>query len=114
MRESDCEYSRMKHKLFEKKLRGENFVIWSLNSKQVQYIQNNLGFEAVPYIFRISTKRIFFQDIKNKSGILKEIHFASRDKKSRIFRKLNHSDKRLLQEYGVYYTPVKYKILLNK
>ena len=112
MKNNDLKYSKIKHQLLEKKERGENFVIWSLNSEQKEYVQK-LGFKTVPYIFRISTKKIIFKDVRNKSAILKEIHYASRENKSRIFRKLNHSDRRLLNEYGVYYTPYKYKVMLN-
>lgn len=112
MKSHDLENSKIKKQLLTKKNRGENFVIWSLTPQQVEFIQG-LGFETIPYIFRISTKKILFKDVRNKSAILKEVHYASRDRKSRIFRKLNHSDRRLLKEYGVYYTPFKYKVILN-
>ena len=112
MKSHDLENSKIKKQLLTKKNRGENFVIWSLTPQQVEFIQG-LGFETIPYIFRISTKIILFKDVRNKSAILKEVHYASRDRKSRIFRKLNHSDRRLLKEYGVYYTPFKYKVILN-
>lgn len=112
MKSHDLENSKIKKQLLAKRSKGESFVIWNLTPQQVEFVQN-LGFEIIPYIFRISTKKILFKDVRNKSAILKEIHYASRDKKSRIFRKLNHSDRRLLKEYGVYYTPFKYKVILN-
>lgn len=56
MKSHDLENSKIKKQLLTKKNRGENFVIWSLTPQQVEFIQG-LGFETIPYIFRISTKK---------------------------------------------------------
>ena len=112
MNNRDYENSKLKHKLLEKKRLGCKSEIWALRPDQVKYVEEVLGFETIPYIFRISTKTMD-SEFRNKSAIFKEIHQSKRNGNSRLFKKLNSREQKLLQEHGIFYTPVKYKIIIK-
>ena len=105
--------SQLKQFLYKKKSLGKPSIIYPLNSRQLNFIENDLGYSTVPYIYRIYTKQLTYKDIRNKGGILMDIYRAKRNDKSQIHCSLSHSEKKLLKAHHIYYEPYKYKIILN-
>jgi len=75
------------------------------------FIVGTLGYNSIPYIYRIST-RVIPREART-SALLKEIHFSKKQGKNRLFKKLNSHDKKLLEEHGISFVPLKYKIMLQ-
>jgi len=105
--------SQLKQFLYKKKSLGKPSIIYPLNSRQRIFVEDDLGYITVPFIYRIYTKQLNYKDIRNKGGILMDVYRAKRNDKSQIHCPLSHSDKRLLKEHNVFYEPFKYKIILN-
>lgn len=104
---------QLEHFLYKKKTLGKSSIIYPLNSRQRTFIENNLGYKTVPYIYRIYTKQLNYKDIRNKGGILMDVYRAKRNDKSQIHCPLSHSEKKLLKDHNIFYEPFKYKIILN-
>lgn len=106
------EASRTKKQLLDKKRRGEKFVIWRISSKsQLQEIER-LGLKKEPWLYEIKTKP--FYNVKAiKSTLIKDIHFANKQGKRFITCRLKASEKKLLDDFGVAYRPIKYRIDLT-
>lgn len=113
MRKKYLSNSQLKHFLNKKKSLGKPYIIYPLNSRQRIFIENDLGYNTVPFIYRIYTKQLNYQDIRYKGGILMAIHRAKRNNKSQIHRPLSHSEKKLLKDHNIFYEPFKYKIILK-
>ena len=111
MKKRQYEWSSLKHKLSSKRHNGQKSVIWSLSPEQYTYVSENLGYTVYPFIFQIFTKKIV-PEARN-TALLKEIHHARCDGKSRIAKKLSSREQKLLSEHDIYFVPLKYKILLQ-
>ena len=110
MTKKEYALKRLKDQLREKKNRGCKSLIWKLNKDQKEFVQN-LGFKVDPYLYEITTKT--FYNIRSlKSTLLKDIHFLNKRGKQFEVRKLNKNEKQLLEENGIRYRVVKYKIYL--
>lgn len=103
---------KMKKQLIQKRNEGREFVVWKLNPTQKQDIET-LGYKVEPFIYLIET-RTFCNIKKIRSTFLKDIHYARKRKKSHLARPLKQGEIDLLEEYGVKYSPLKYKIYLRK
>ena len=103
--------SKTKYQLLSRKRRGVKRVVWRLNSEQKLFIEEDLGLETAPELYLIRTRKFF--ELKGKGHLLKDIHFSYKRGKRTIVRELKQEDKKLLDEYGVYYRPYKFAINLS-
>ena len=113
MNKKDDDNIQLEKFLTKKKALGIPSIIYSLNSKQLYFVQKQLGYETIPFIYRIYTKKLIYRDIRYKGGLLRQIYHANQNNKSQIHRPLNHSEKELLREHGIFYVPVKYIVKLK-
>ena len=112
MKEKAYEASKTKKQLLEKKRRGEKFVIWRISSKsQLQEIER-LGFKKEPWLYEIKT-RPFYNVKAIQSTLIKDIHYANKQGKRFITCKLKTCEKKVLDDFGVAYRPIKYRIDLT-
>ena len=103
--------SKLKHTLFQMKQAKKRNPIWKLTPLQVSLIES-WGFPVYPYLYRISAKSI--HDVKNKCGLLKQVHFTCvKDRKKYFMGTLTEREKLLLREHKVYFEPIKYEIDLQ-
>lgn len=110
MKNSDYRLAKIKHKLKELKNRRVKSVQWRLTKQQNEYIQG-LGYKVIPYLYEVKTRTfINFSNIKNNK--LKEIHYSCKKGKKAIVLKLNEGDIKILEEYGISFRPIKFKIIL--
>lgn len=105
--------SQLKQFLGKKKSLGKPSIIYPLNSHQRIFVENDLGYITVPFIYRIYVRQLNYKDIRNQGGILMDVYRAKRADKSQIHCPLSHSEKKLLEAHHIYYEPFKYKIILN-
>ena len=111
MKNADYQLSKMKQKLKDMEARRVKSVIWKLSKNQVEYIQN-LGDEVTPYLYEIKTRP--FKEVRNlKDTILKDIHYANKNGKKSVVKKLTPKQRKILSEYGVVFRPMKYKITIH-
>jgi len=111
MKNSLLRYSGLKSRLYLLKNKRAADPIWKLDKSQQEYLAN-LGFPIMPWIYRIKTKA--FRNIHNiPHSLIKDIHYAYKRGRKELFIKLKRDEMRLLEEYGVYVLPYKYKIILN-
>jgi len=110
MKKDAYDNSRLKHRLLDKKRNGVREVIWKLNPRQREFIENTLGFSAEPYLYTVRTRP--FYNIRELDSLLKEIHHKNKRGISECVFKLNSKQKKLLDEFGVRYSPCKYRIRL--
>lgn len=105
MKNRDYKMSKLKHQV--KNNRNPN-KLWCLNEEEKDYLVSQ-GYTLTPVLFRIRTRRL-----NNYSGttihLLKTLHHAKREGKDYIVMKLTFSDKKILNEYGISYLPLKYRI----
>ena len=113
MNKQDLENSYLESFLAKKKARGVPSIIYRLNSNQLDFVENVLGYKTIPFIFTIYTKKLVYRDIRNKGGLLKQISRAKQSNIPKIHRTLNHSEKKLLKEHDIFYVPYKRIILLK-
>lgn len=103
--------SKLKKQLAEKRKQGVRVLVWSLTPIRRQEIEE-LGYIVEPYLFSIKTRT--FQNIKNiQSTLLKDLHYMKKRGKEYEVRTLKYGEKEILEEYGIRYRPVKYKIYLR-
>lgn len=102
MKNKQYRLSVLKHQLEAKKKRGVKTVNWKLNEEQLRFVEGPLGYRTEPYLFSIKTRR-FSLETRKQSYLLRELHYASTNRKSIINRKLKKSDKKLLDSYRVPY-----------
>ena len=112
MNKQEYELSKLKKILFAKRRQGVKEVTWRINSKEkLEYIER--FFDVEPWLHEIRTRT--FQNIRTiESTLLKDIHYDSKKGKKTIVRKLKKSDKRYLDDYGIRYRAVTFKIKLIK
>ncbi len=103
--------SKLKNQLLDKKRKNKSNPCWKLNHEQKNYVENTLGFRTTPVIYSITTRS--FQNIRQQSSILKDIHYAFKRGVPRMVRKLSMDEKKVLDEHSVKYTPYKYVIHLR-
>lgn len=111
MKRKQYEASKTKKVLLDKRRRGEKEVIWKLSEIQLKEVEK-LGMRVEPFLYEIRTRR--FNNVRIlQSSLLKDIHYASRDGKWQIVRHLKKCDIKILEEYGINFYPIKYKIYLR-
>lgn len=111
MKTKQYQLSYLKKELKEKKERRVKVLEWKLTKEQKEYIENVLHLRVEPYLYGIRTKT--FKNIsKLNCSILKDIHYSKKRGKNFEVRKLSAKEKEILDEYGICYNPIKYKIYL--
>ena len=110
MKNEAYQYSRTKHELLKKRRRGVKEVIWHLEPGQREFVESRLGMPTEVYLYEIRTRT--FNNIRNIDAILKKLHFSKKDGKRVIVSKLKPEQLKVLDAYGIYYRPYKYKIKL--
>lgn len=112
MKDRCYKQAQLKHQLFQMRNAKKRNPIWKLTYDQVEYIQK-IGFPVVPRIYRIRTKAIF--GVKNKPGILKEIHYSHvKDRKKYLYKTLSKKNMDLLEQHMVAFDEYKYEVLLDQ
>lgn len=111
MKAKQYQLNCLKKQLKEKKKNRIKVLEWKLSKEQKEYIENVLHLRVEPYLYGIRT-RTFKNISKLNYNILKDIHYSKKRGKNFEVRKLSTKEKEVLDEYGIYYNPVKYKIYL--
>ncbi len=111
MKAKQYQLSCLKKQLREKKKNRVKVLEWKLTEEQKEYIENVLHLKVEPYLYRIRT-RTFKNISKLNYSILKDIHYMKKRGKDFEVRRLSKKDKEILDEYGISYDPVRYKIYL--
>ena len=109
MKNKNYRFSKLKKDLAIRLFKGEKSVIWSLKADQLEYIIE-LGYDVYPYIYTIKTRK-FSREIRNQYPLLKDLHYAEKRRAS-INIRLQYSDIKILEKFGVKYKPLKYRINL--
>lgn len=103
--------NKMKKQLIQMRNQGREFVVWKLNLTQKEELEKL--FRVEPFIYLIETRT--FYNIQNiHSNLLKDVHYSKKRKKSYLVRPLKDREIDLLEEYGIKYRPLKYKIYLRQ
>ena len=111
MKTKQHKLSCLKKQLKDKKEKRISVLIWKLSKEQKEYIENVLHLRVEPYLYGIRTKT--FKNISQLNhNILKDLHYMKKRGKDVEIRPLKIKDKKILDEYGVRYYAVKYKIYL--
>lgn len=112
MKNKTYKQSKLKKQLREKKNNGIKVLIWKLTPEKKEFIES-LGYYAEPYIYQINTRT--FSNIRLiKSRLLKDLHYMNKRGKRFECRILKKAEKEILDELGIKYRPIKYKIYLSK
>ena len=110
MNKKAYEHSSLKYELLDRQRRGVKEVIWKLEPAQVEFIEENFGFQVIPYLYKIETRT--FYNVKSVDNLLKNIHYAYKRGKKVMFSKLKPKQRKLLDDFEVKYRPYKYKIIM--
>ena len=111
MKTKQYQLSCLKKQLKENKERRVKVLEWKLTKEQKEYIEKVLHLKVEPYLYKIRTRT--FKNISELNyNILKDIHYTKKRGKNFDVRKLSPKEKEILDEYNIYYNPIKYKIYL--
>ena len=103
MKSKNYRNSKLKHQILYEKDKGKKTLYWKLTTEQRKYVEQVLKCKVKPYLYEIRTRTFF--NISKLDSILKDIHYAH--------KKLNKSEKELLDKYGVRNRPIKYELDLT-
>lgn len=102
--------SGLKYQLSQSKGDGKNEVIKKLSTEQLEYVEN-LGYDTIPWLYEIYTKTFYrIKDVD--SSLIKDIHYACKKGRKKLYRKLKLQEIKELEKYNVSYRGYKYKIIL--
>ena len=91
---------------------GKKELLWRLNRDQLDLV-HNLGYYTEPYMFYVHTK-LFPDNLRNKYKLLEKLHAARRARKDYVACILSKTDRDMLKRLGVSFSPLKYKISLQR
>ena len=103
-------FAVIKHQLRDKKEHGVKSVLWKLNQEQNRYVNETLNYPTEPEIYKVKTRKISCPG--HWSPIIRDVNYAYRHS-SYLYRRLDKSQLRELQEHDVQVTPFKYRVYLN-
>ena len=110
MKNKNYQQAILKKQLRQKKENGVKFLIWQLTPEKKEIIEQ-FGYYVEPYLYQITTRT--FCNLKTlKSNLLKDLHYMNKRGKRFEVRKLKSKEKKILDDFGIKYKPVKYKIYL--
>jgi hypothetical protein len=111
MKNKNYQQSKLKKQLREKKNNGVKILKWKLTPEKREAIES-FGYYVEPYIYQINTRT--FSNIRLiKSRLLKDLHYMNKRGKRFENRPLKEEEKEVLDEFGIKYRAVKYKIHLK-
>ena len=111
MKSKNYRNSKLKHQILYEKDKGKKTLYWKLTTEQRKYVEQVLKCKVKPYLYEIRTRTFF--NISKLDSILKDIHYAHKNGKPTSVRRLNKSEKELLDKYGVRNRPIKYELDLT-
>lgn len=110
MKNKTFKQANLRRQLQQYKNMGKKELVWELSYEQIKIIKR-LGYKIEPYLYEITTRPFF--DIRNiKSSLIRDIHYKNKQGKHTFVCKLNSNEKQILEDFGVKYRAVKYKIHL--
>ena len=113
MKNKDYRKSKLKHQLIQKKLNGQKVLYWRISSyQQLQDIQE-IGGIVEPYLYEIKTRK-FYNVNKLPCTLLKDLHYLNKRGTIYEVRRLRENEKRTLDEFGIRYRPIKFKVFLDR
>lgn len=111
MRNKQYQLSKVRRTLKERERNGVPYVIWKLSPEQKEEVEK--WWYTEEYLYSIRTRQ--FPNIRDfSSNLLKDLHYARKRGKLMIVRKLKEPDKEVLEEQGIRYYPIKFKIYLRR
>ena len=110
MKNKAYRHSKLKKQLIQKREQGHKVLEWRL-SKGKRIEIEELGYRVEPYLYSIKT-RTFYNVSKLNNTLLKDLHYMKKRGKDYEVRPLKRGNKEVLDEYGIKYKPVTYKIYL--
>lgn len=111
MKNKNYQQSKLKKQLREKKNNGVRVLIWKLTPEAKELVES-FGYYVEPYIYQINTRT--FSNIRLiKNRLLKDLHYMNKRGKHFECRPLRKEEKEVLDEFGIKYKAVKYKIHLE-
>ena len=111
MKNTNYRFSKIKRKLRDLEKRRVKSVIWTLTEDTKEFVEKL--YPTVPVYYSINT-RTFFHLSEVKETILKDLHYARKRGKRRMVRKLNEEQRKILDNKGINYCPIKYEIILRR
>lgn len=110
MKNKTFKQANLRRQLQQYKNMGKKELVWKLSYEQIQIIKE-LGYKIEPYLYEITTRPFF--GLRNiKSPLIRDIHYKNKQGKRTFIRKLNNNEKQILEDFGVKYRTIKYKIHL--
>ena len=110
MKNKNYRESKLKHQLRELQHNGKKSVVWKLSSDQVVFVKQ--FYRVEPELYQIHTK-LFSKTMCDSYPILKYLRnekvFNNHDY---LVTRLKKSDKSVLDEFGIHYSVLKYRIHL--
>ena len=104
--------SKLKKQLLQERMKGIEVLVWKLNPSKKQDIEQ-LGYRVEPFLYIVQTK--VFYNIKDiHISMLKDLHYMKKNGRNYQVRMLTQDEKNILNEFGIQYYPLKYKIYLCK
>lgn len=91
--------------------KGTMDVVKRLSEEQAEFVRNELKLPIAECLYEIETKRI--TNASSAMGLLQEIHRASKRGQRTIRKDIRKKDLKVLENAGVKFRPVKYRIKLN-
>lgn len=111
MKNDQNRLARLKYELRQKKEQGIKKVKKKLDDEQKEYVEQ-LGYSTIPFNYEVKTK-MFHIIKKETSPLIREIHWASKKGRKKIYCRLKRQDLKTLNAYEVQYRVCKYEIILN-
>lgn len=112
MKNKQHDLRALKYQLEKRKDNGQRNVKWKLNRRQFEYITEVLGYEALPYLYIVKTKRFQSRELREKYHILKVLHYAA-DKRTYLTMSLTEKNRKILEDHNVLCRVAKYLIILR-
>lgn len=84
-------------------------VEWRLSRRVKEEVEKKYIVED--FLYEIRTRS--FNNIRTKEEILKELHYANKNKRRTICRQLSDDEKSILEKNNIFFRPVKYRIFFR-
>lgn len=109
MSKSEKRLEKLKKQLYALRQKGMKDVVKDLSEEEAAYVRVELKYPITPCLYEIQTQRIDGAS----SSICQQVSRAHKRGESTIYKDLGRKDKTALEEAGVQFRPVKYRIILN-
>lgn len=91
--------------------KGSQEVSLELNEAQATFVKNELKLQISVSVYEIQTQRI--ANVTSTAGLLQEIHRSYKRGQEIIRKSIRSKDLGVLEDAGVQFRPVKYRIILS-